>query len=256
MNIRTIQVAQYITPLREGGSLPAIVASDEDEKFVLKFKGAGQGTKALIAEFIGSELARKFGFLVPEVVFGQLHPGFGMTEGDEEIQDLLKGSSGLNLGMAYLQGAITFDATVTKINAMVASMVVWLDAFITNVDRTARNTNMLMWKNDLWLIDHGASLYFHHNRDQWAGHAVKPFLLIKDHVLLPQASRLDEANEIMKAEIDENFITDLIMSLPQEWLIQNPAFDEEENIRDIYKNYLLTRLAIADQFTKEAKDAR
>jgi hypothetical protein len=222
----------------------------------MKFKGAGQGTKALIAELIGCEIARKLGFLVPELAFGILDEGFGRTEPDEEIQDLLKMSTGTNLLMDYLQGAITYDPTVTKINSLVASTVVWFDSLITNVDRTAKNTNMLMWRGDLWLIDHGASLYFHHNWDTWEVHSKKTFALIKNHVLLPQASKMDEANELMKDEINEAFLNEVLSQIPDEWLGFLGDSISSDTIRATYKSYILNRLAIADQFTKEAHDAR
>ena len=158
--IRTVEVTRYITPLREGGSLPAIVEADDEFLYVLKFRGAGQGVKALIAELLGGEIARAVNFRVPEIVFANVDPAFGRTEPDEEIQDLLKFSEGLNLALHYLSGAISFDPNVLKVDALLASKIVWLDCFITNVDRTARNTNMLVWHKELWLIDHGASLFF------------------------------------------------------------------------------------------------
>ena len=173
--IRMVDVTRYITPLREGGSLPAIVEADDDFLYVLKFRGAGQGVKALIAELLGGEIARALGFRVPEIVFANVDPAFGRTEPDEEIQDLLKFSEGLNLALHYLSGAISFDPTVVKMDELVASQVVWLDCFITNVDRTARNTNMLMWHKELWLIDHGASLYFHHSWTNWEEQSIRPF---------------------------------------------------------------------------------
>ncbi len=256
MVIKTVEVIRYITPLREGGSLPALIEADDEKKYVLKFKGAGQGPKALIAEFVGSEFARQLGFLVPEIVFASLDEGFGQTEPDEEIQDLLKFSVGLNLGMAYLQAAITFDPVVTKVNEIIASMIVWMDTYLTNVDRTFRNTNMLMWHGDLWLIDHGASLYFHHNWDNWQGHWNKPFPLIKSHVLLPQATKLEEANEILKAEIDESFINEIIDLVPHEWLLPREGYQDIDSIKAVYKTYLLERLKNADLFTKEIQNAR
>lgn len=187
-HLRTVNVTRYITPLREGGSLPALAEADDEFTYVLKFRGAGHGTKALIAELIGGEIARVLGLPVPELVFANLDEAFGRTEGDEEIQDLLQGSQGLNLALHYLSGAINFDPVVTTLDAKTASKIVWLDAYITNVDRTFRNTNMLIWHKELWLIDHGASLYFHHSFQDPEGHAKSPFALIKDHVLLPQAS--------------------------------------------------------------------
>ena len=158
--------------------------ADDGFLYVIKFRGAGQGIKSLIAELIGGEIARALGFRVPEIVFANVDEAFGRTEADEEIQDLLKFSVGMNLGLHYLSGAISFDPTVTTIDATLASQVVWLDCLITNVDRTARNTNMLTWYRELWLIDHGAALYFHHGWDNWEEQAQRPFTPVKDHVLL------------------------------------------------------------------------
>src|SRR5690554_2258644 len=191
--LRTVQVTRYVTPLREGGSLPAIAEADDGFLYALKFRGAGQGVKALIAELIGGEIARRVGLQVPEIVFAQLDEAFGRTEPDEEIQDLLKASTGLNLALHYLSGALTFDPAVTRLEADLASHIVWLDCLLTNVDRTVRNTNMLMWHKELWLIDHGASLYFHHAWENWQEQAVKPFFQVKDHVLLRWASKLEDA---------------------------------------------------------------
>ncbi len=191
---RTVQVTRYVTPLREGGSLPAIAEADDGFLYVVKFRGAGQGTLALVADFIGAEMARAAGLKVPELVFANLDEVFGRTEPDEEIQDLLKASVGLNLGVHYLQGAITYDPVVSQFNSQVASEIVWLDALLMNVDRTARNTNMLCWHNESWLIDFGASLYFHHSGYEWEEYAAKPFVQIKDHVLLAQATELKIAD--------------------------------------------------------------
>ncbi|MFY7731584.1 MAG: HipA family kinase, partial [Flavobacterium sp.] len=155
--LRTVTVTRYITPLREGGSLPALAEADDEFIYVLKFKGAGHGTKALIAELLGGEIARTLGLPVPELVFAHLDEAFGRTEADEEIQDLLQFSEGLNLALHYLSGSINYDPVVTVVDEKLASQIVWLDAYITNVDRTFRNTNMLIWHKDLWLIDHGAS---------------------------------------------------------------------------------------------------
>ena len=165
--LRKVNIVRYVTPLREGGSLPAITEADDGFLYVLKFRGAGQGPKALIAELIGGEIARAAGLKVPEIVFANLDEGFGRTEPDEEIQDLLKASTGLNLALHYLSGAITFDPVITKVDPWLASQIVWLDCLLTNVDRTPRNTNMLTWNKELWLIDHGASLYFHHSWNNW-----------------------------------------------------------------------------------------
>src|SRR5471030_2016032 len=208
--LRTVNVTRYVTPLREGGSLPAIAEADDGFLYVLKFRGAGQGAKALIAELIGGEIARALGFKVPEIVFANLDEAFGRTEPDEEIQDLLKASVGLNLALHYLQGAITFDATVTFVEPRLASQIVWLDCLLTNVDRTARNTNMLVWHKELWLIDHGAALYFHHSWHNWEEQAKRPFVQVKDHVLLSQATELNEVDSEFRTILTESVINDIV----------------------------------------------
>src|ERR1700761_2079032 len=190
LSLRSVQVTRYVTPLREGGSLPAIAEADDGFLYVLKFRGAGQGVKSLVAELIGGEIARVLGLRIPEIVFAQLDAAFGRSEPDEEIQDLLKASIGLNLGLHYLSGSITFDPAVTTTDPLTASEIVWLDCLLTNVDRTARNTNMLVWNKELWLIDHGASLFFHHSWDNWQQQALRPFTQVKDHVLLSKAAVL------------------------------------------------------------------
>ena len=252
--LRTVNVTRYVTPLREGGSLPAIAEADDDFLYVLKFRGAGQGTKALIAELIGGELARALGFKVPEIVFASLDTAFGRTEPDEEIQDLLKASVGLNLALHYLSGAITFDAVVTQPSPLLASQIVWLDCLITNVDRTPRNTNMLMWHKELWLIDHGAALYFHHSWDNWEEQATRPFAPIKDHVLLPWATELDTVDSEFKAILTEDRVRGIVNLIPEEWL-------EDENLtaaqkREVYTRFLTMRLAASATFIKEANYAR
>src|ERR1700712_829247 len=204
--LRTVNVTRYVTPLREGGSMPAIAEADDGFLYVLKFRGAGQGLKALIAELIGGEIARVLGLRVPEIVYANLDEAFGRTEPDEEIQDLNEASVGLNLALHYLSGAITFDPTVTTIDAKLASQIVWLDALLTNVDRTARNTNMLIWHKELWLIDHGAALYFHHSWHNWEEQALRPFVQVKDHVLLPRATELEQVDADFKAILSEELI--------------------------------------------------
>ena len=214
IDIRTVQVMRYVTPLREGGSLPGIAEADDGFLYVLKFRGAGQGTKALIADFIGCELARASGFKVPEVVFANLDEAFGRTEPDEEIQELLRASEGMNLALHYLSGAITYDPAVTKLPELTASKIVWLDALLLNVDRTARNTNMLSWKDELWLIDHGASLYFHHAGMNWEEPAGRPFTQIKDHVLLKDATAIDEADSELKQLLTPEKIDSIVDDIP------------------------------------------
>jgi hypothetical protein len=253
--IRTVNVTRYVTPLREGGSLPAIAEADDSFLYVLKFSGAGQGIKALVAEIIGGELARLLGLKIPEMVFAYLDAAFGRTEPDEEIQDLLKASVGKNIALHYLSGAISFDAAVSKVDALTASKIVWLDALIMNVDRTARNTNMLMWKNELWLIDHGAALYFHHSWSNPTLQAQKPFTQIKDHVLLPYASQLNEVNEVFKNIINTEVITQIVKLVPNDFLQWNERISPEE-IRKGYVDFITTRFTNATEFIKEANDAR
>jgi hypothetical protein len=253
--IRTIEITRYITPLREGGSLPAIVEGDDEFLYVLKFRGAGQGIKALIAELISGEIARALGLLVPEIVFANVDPAFGRTEPDEEIQDLLKFSTGLNLALHYLSGAISFDPGVVKVDVLTASQIVWLDCFITNVDRTARNTNMLMWHKELWLIDHGASLYFHHSWNNWKEQSQRPFVQVKDHVLLPCATEIEAVNKAFSSILTSERIKSIIALIPDEWLITNAEPDATKN-RVVYEQFLLNRLSHSIIFVKEANDAR
>jgi len=254
--IRTVQVTRYVTPLREGGSLPAIVEADDDFLYVLKFRGAGQGVKALIAELIGGEIARAIGLKIPEIVFATLDEAFGRTEPDEEIQDLLKSSVGLNLGLHYLSGATTFDPVVTNIDAMLASKIVWLDSFLNNVDRTSRNTNLLWWQKELWLIDLGASLYFHHSWNNWEQQAVRPFSLIKDHVLLPQASELDFVDSEIHSLLTNDIIRSIVALIPTEWLLADSPFESASLQREAYVQFLVKRFQYSSQFVKEAQDAR
>lgn len=255
-NLRTVNVTRYITPLREGGSLPALAEADDDFKYVLKFCGAGHGVKALIAEFLGGQIARFLGLPVPELVFANLDEAFGRTEGDEEIQDLLKSSQGLNLGLHYLSGAFTYDAATNDCDALLASKIVWLDAFITNVDRTYKNTNLLIWKKELWLIDHGAAFYFHHSWDNWKANAESPFALIKDHVLLPKASRLEEVNAAFTTKLNEAVIQEIVNQIPEDWLLWEDYLITPNEIKEVYSQFLSIRLANAPIFLKQAQDAR
>jgi len=254
--LRTVNVTRYVTPLREGGSMPALAEADDEFLYVLKFRGAGQGIKALIAELIGGELARALGFRVPELVFANLDEAFGRTEPDEEIQDLLKASVGQNLALHYLSGAITFDPLVTVVDERLASEIVWLDCLLTNMDRTARNTNMLMWHKELWLIDHGASLYFHHAMQNWEEQAVKPFLLVKDHVLLPRAAQLEAVNKDFSTILTPAVIRQIVALIPEAWLSTDGTGESAEQQRHIYNEFLINRLSNSDTFTKAANDAR
>jgi hypothetical protein len=256
LNLRAVNVTRYISPLREGGSLPALAEADDDFKYVLKFKGAGHGVKALIAELLGGEIARVLQLQIPELVYANLDEAFGRTEADEEIQDLLQGSQGLNLALHFLSGAINFDPVVTVVDANKASQIVWLDAFITNVDRTFRNTNMLIWHKELWLIDHGASLYFHHSWTNWEKHAQSPFALIKDHVLLPQASMLTEADALFKTILTPETLQSIVNLIPLEWLDWQDTYENPEAIREVYLQFLSMRLNHSQIFIKEAQNAR
>jgi len=255
-DLRTVNVTRYITPLREGGSLPALAEADDDFKYVLKFRGAGHGVKALIAELVGGQIAKALKLQLPELVFANLDEAFGRNEGDEEIQDLLQGSQGLNLALHFLSGAITFDPVVTTIDAKLASQIVWLDAFITNVDRTFRNTNMLIWHKELWLIDHGACLYFHHSWNNWEQHAKSPFALIKDHVLLPQASLLKEVDAEYKALLTPEILEEIVSTIPKEWLEWEDTDETPEALRNVYLQFLQTRLNNSEIFVNQAQNAR
>jgi len=196
------------------------------------------------------------GFKVPELVFAYLDEAFGRTEPDEEIQDLLKASVGLNLALHYLSGAITFDPLVTLVTEDLASEIVWLDCLLTNMDRTARNTNMLVWHKELWLIDHGAALYFHHSMHNWEEQAIRPFSLVKDHVLLPYASKLQEADEKFKTILTNARITEIVALIPDEWLNRDGSFKSVEEHRNVYAEFLITRLRHSDNFINEAQHAR
>ena len=220
-----------------------------------KFRGAGQGVKALIAELLGGEIARAVGLSMPEIVFANIDEAFGRTEPDEEIQDLLKASVGLNLAVHYLSGSITFDPAVTTINTTLASKIVWLDCLLINMDRTVRNTNMLWWHKELWLIDHGAALYFHHNWQNIAAQAIKPFVLIKDHVLLPQATELDAVDAAFSLVLTKERIRSIINLIPDEWLATDTFFETTDLHRQAYIEFLETRLANTIIFVKEAQHA-
>lgn len=254
--LRHANVIRYVTPLREGGSMPAIIDADDGFPYVLKFRGAGQGKKALIAEVLGGEMARAIGLRMPELVFLYLDNSFSQTEPDEEIQDLLKFSVGLNLGLHYLAGAITYDPLVSTAEPMEASKVVLLDSIITNIDRTHRNTNLLNWKRELWLIDHGASLYFHHAWTGWEAHAQRNFPAIKDHVLLQKATELSKAAEEIKAVLTPEFIAAVVALLPNDWLAEEGREVSPAEKRAVYTKYLNIRIAKLEALTKEAQDAR
>ncbi len=256
IELRTVDVLQYLKPLREGGSLPAIVQADDDFLYVIKFRGAGQGKKALTAELIGGLLAQAIGLKVPELVFMNLDDSFSKTEPDQEIQDLLRFSVGLNLGLHYLTGSITYDPLVSLADSNSASKVVLLDSIIMNIDRTAKNTNLLNWNSELWLIDHGASLYFHHNWKTWESYLDKTFPKVSEHVLLSKATELTKAAEEIKSSITEETIEAIVSQIPDEWLEDESTEYTSTEIRSFYKKILIARLNNIDSLVKEAEDAR
>lgn len=254
--MRTVNAARYVTPLREGGSLPAIIEADDDGMYVLKFRGAGQGTKALIAELIAGEIARVAGFLVPEIVFVFLDAEIAKTEPDPEIQDLIRASGGLNLGLDYLPGSVMFDPVADKPDPQLASRIVWFDAYVTNVDRTPRNANMLMWHRKLWLIDHGAALYFHHAWTNMDERSKDPFRSIKDHILLPFATELEATDQAMTKLITADEIKRIVDLVPDDWMMENSPFGTTAENRKAYVDYLTRRLEEPRHFVQEAIRAR
>jgi hypothetical protein len=260
--VRTVRATRYVTPLREGGSLPAIVEADDDGLYVLKFRGAGQGPRALIAELVAGEIGRAAGLPVPEIVFAVIDADLARTEPDPEIQDLIRasaertdGAPALNLALDYLPGAVAFDPIAFQPDADLASRIVWFDAFVSNLDRTPRNPNMLVWHGRLWLIDHGAALYFHHASADFVERATAPFAAIKDHVLLPFAARLGDADAAMSALLDAERIAAVAALIPDEWLGDDPQHDPGER-RAAYASYLTRRLEAPRAFAEEAARAR
>ncbi len=254
--LRTVQATAYIQPLREGGSLPAIMAADDDALYVVKFRGAGQGQRALIAELLGGEIARTLGLLVPELVFVELDAALGRAEPDPEIQALLLASTGLNLALAYLPGALAFDPLRDAPDPELAASIVWCDAYLTNVDRTPRNTNLLVWQNNLWLIDHGAALFFHHAWDDYLASSRSPFRYIRDHVLLPFAGDLLAADATLVPRLLPPALGEIVDLIPDEWLHDEPKFMASQEHRRAYRDYLVSRLAAPRAFVAEAVSAQ
>jgi hypothetical protein len=245
----TVRATRYVTPLREGGSLPALMEASDDGMYVVKFRGAGQGPKALVAELLCGELARRLGLPVPEIAFVDVDPVLARAEPDPEIQDLISASAGLNVGLDFLPGALPFEpAAGVPVDPSLAAAVVWFDALVTNVDRTPRNPNLLVWHERLWLIDHGAALHAHHRGDSFADRAQAPFPAIRDHVLLPCAGSVLEADERLAASVDEALLSEVASLVPSEWLGSVP--------RSEYVAYLDARLAAPRAFAAEAEDAR
>ena len=239
-------VTRYVTPLREGGSLPAIVEGDDNGLYVLKFRGAGQGAKALVAELIAGELARMAGLPVPEIVFAELDPDLARTEPDPEIQELIRASAGLNLAIDYLPGSIMFDPVADAPDGLLASSVVWFDALVSNIDRTPKNTNLLMWHGKLWMIDHGAAMYFHHGTTNFVSRAKDPFAAVKDHVLLRFADAIEEADTVLCPKLTRECVAKVVALVPAEW----------EADAGRYTDYFMARLASPRAFVEEAIRAR
>jgi hypothetical protein len=252
-----VNVTRYVTPLREGGSLPAVVEADDLGTYVLKFRGAGQGAKALIAELVAGEIARALDLPVPEIVFAELDSDLARTEPDPEIHALIHDSAGLNLALDYLPGSVGFDPVIQPPAPDLASRIVWLDAYVANVDRTARNTNMLVWHRRLWLIDHGATLYFHHSPG-WdtADRAHEPFRLIKDHVLLHSASLLEEVDGELAGRLTPDVVHRILAVIPDSWLSEDPSGLAPDDGRAAYARYLLDRLTPPRRFVEQAARAR
>ena len=252
-SLRTVTITRYVTPLREGGSLPALVEADDDGLYVLKFRAAGHGVLALTAELLAGEIGRALGLPIPELVFAQLDRELARTEPDPEIHALIHDSAGLNVALDYLPGSVNFDPVVHTMPPELASRVVWFDAFVSNVDRTPRNTNMLMWHRAPWLIDHGSSLYFHHSPG-WGNDAARardPFAPIKSHVLLHLASRIEQEDEHLASLLTQQVIGDIVGLVPDDWLGADAAGE-----REAYRHYFIDRLAAPRAFVTEAAGAR
>lgn len=252
MELRKESLTRYIEPLHEGGSLPALGEASDGFRYAVKLKGAGHGVKSLIAELTGSLVAKAFKFKTPEPVLLSLSRLFGITEPDPEIQELLRKSEGLNVGLHFLDGAFTFDPAVNHVDQLTASKIVWLDAFLGNVDRSRQNPNMMIWHRELWLIDHGASLYFHHSGKNPEEAALDPFPYIRNHALLPYASRLKEADKLMRQAITPRTLNKIVDLIPEEWLKEDQPEKSLEESRDYYKKFLTLRLKESDIFTQRA----
>jgi hypothetical protein len=255
--LRTVSALRYVTPLREGGSLPAIIEADDQQLYVLKFRGAGQGTKALIAELLAGEVIRALGLPVPELVLVEVAASLARSEGDPEIQELIAASVGLNLALAYLPSAFAFEPLLTPPpDEVLASALVWADAYLMNVDRTARNPNMLIWNDALWLIDHGAALYIHHTWKDYLAHSRSRFPLVREHVLLPFASMLAEADSQLSARLGPPLMEQLVALIPDVWLTDLAGFASSAAHRAAYLAYLVERLQAPRAFVEEAQHAR
>ncbi len=237
-----VTATRYVTPLREGGSLPGIVEADDLGTYVMKFTGAGQGRKTLVAEVVCGQLGRHLGLRVPDLVTIQLDPVIGLGEPDQEVQELLKASGGLNLGMDFLPGSLGFDPLAYEVGAAEAGRVVWFDALINNVDRSWRNPNLLVWHGDLWLIDHGATMIWHHNWPGAAASAAKPYDA-SDHTLAPFGPDIATAAAELAPLVTRELLTGIAADVPDEWLVDEPGFESTDELRGAYVEALLSRAA-------------
>jgi HipA-like protein len=251
--LRTATATRYVLPLREGGSLPAIVEADDCGIYVAKFRGAGQGVSALVAELVAGEIGRALGLRVPEIIFIHIDAALGRNEPDYEIRQLLKASVGLNLALDYLPGSTMFDpAARDTVSSTEASLAVWFDAFTQNVDRTPRNANLLVWHRKLYLIDHGAALYFHHNWETMPHKIESPFPEIANHVLLPWASQIEEASIHAHASLSRDIFVKTLEEVPDEWLESDSNELNAEQKRVAYVDFFTRRLATSNIFEQEA----
>lgn len=253
---RTINATRYVVPLREGGSLPAIVEADDLGTYVLKFRGAGQGRKALVAELVAGAIAQVLGLPVPEIVLVTLDPEMARSEPDPEIQHLVRASAGLNLALDYLPGSLGFDPLVEPPGAQLASHVLWFDALVANVDRTPRNPNLLVWHGRLWLIDHGAALYFHHAWRGWREASRRPLISARDHVLLPFAGAIAEADAALSPLLTPETLADILTGIPDEWLDGEPGFRDAEEVRSAYAEFFSARLQEPRSWVRDLEEAR
>lgn len=255
--LRTVTATRYVTPLREGGSVPALVEADDDGLYVVKLLGAGHGRKALVAELLAGEIARYLGLPVPDLVLVELDAALARAEPDEEIKELLERSAGTNVGLDFLPGALAFAPNVAPApDPDLAAGVVWLDAFVTNVDRTPRNPNLIVWHRRLHLIDHGSALYIHHTWRDPAGHARRPFQQIRDHVLLPFAGPIADADARLAPTLDRTVLERFAALIPDDWLAPEPGLPDPAAHRRAYVDYLMTRLTEPRAFVAEAERAR
>ncbi len=251
-----VVATRYVLPLREGGSLPALMEADDLGTYVVKFRGAGQGRKALVAEVACAALAHGVGLRVPDLVLVELDPLLGRAEPDQEVQDLLRASAGTNLGVDYLPGSLGFDPAVDAIDPAEAAAVVWFDALVQNVDRSWRNPNILCWHGELWLIDHGAALYFSHAWERRAGAATRPYAQVKEHVLLPVAGSIDDADARLARRVDADLLGAALSAVPDEWLEDEPGFSSPAEVRGAYAEVLTARLDQRDAWVPQLEAAR